>query len=125
MIGFNEKRCRSHNDGLRTRRQHGRIRPVVKSRRNLYLHGVSDDADTFMAGDPVVACADAESFYYVSADIDGTNGISGVSLSTSTDGGKTFASPAVAVIVNEPSDSHIVNGAWIAVQPANPTHLST
>jgi hypothetical protein len=79
------------------------------------------DPNTFMAGDPVVACADAVTFYYVSAYVDGTNGISGVSPSTSTDGGKTFALPAV--IANQPSDSHIVNGAWIAVQPGNPAHL--
>ena len=37
-------------------------------------------------------------------------------MSTSTDGGKTFAPPAV--IAKLPSDSHIVNGAWIAVDPA-------
>jgi len=79
------------------------------------------DPNTFMAGDPVVACADASSFYYVSAYIDGTNGISAVSLSTSTDGGKTFSMPAV--IVSQPSDSHIVDGAWIAAQTGNPAHL--
>ena len=33
------------------------------------------DPNTFMSGDPVVACADAATFYYVSNYIDGTNGM--------------------------------------------------
>jgi hypothetical protein len=80
-----------------------------------------NDPNTFMAGDPVVACADAATFYYASVYIDGSNGISGVSLSTSTDGGKTFAPPAA--IASQPSDSHIVDGARIAVAPGEPAHL--
>ena len=79
------------------------------------------DPNTFMSGDPVVACADAATFYYVSSFLDGTNGISGVSLSTSTDGGKTFATPVV--IAGQPSDSHIVDGAWIAVDHGTPGRL--
>ena len=35
------------------------------------------DPNTFMSGDPVVACADAATFYYVSNYIDGTNGVAG------------------------------------------------
>jgi hypothetical protein len=38
------------------------------------------DPNTFMSGDPMVACANAATFYYVSSFLDGTNGISGVSL---------------------------------------------
>ncbi|HVB80980.1 MAG TPA: sialidase family protein [Candidatus Binataceae bacterium] len=79
------------------------------------------DPNTFMSGDPVVECANAATFYYVSSFLDGTNGISGVSLSTSTDGGKTFATPVV--IAGQPSDSHIVDGAWIAVDHNTPSHL--
>jgi hypothetical protein len=76
------------------------------------------DPNTFMAGDPVVACSSATTFYYVSAFIDGTNGVSGVSLSTSTNGGTTFAAPVV--IAGEPLNSHIVDGAWIAADPGTP-----
>jgi hypothetical protein len=79
------------------------------------------DPNTFMSGDPVVACANAATFYYVSGFLDGTNGISGVSLSTSTDGGKTFATPVV--IAGRPSNSHIVDGAWIAVDHIAPNRL--
>ena len=53
------------------------------------------DPNTFMSGDPAVACANASTYYYVSSFLDGTNSISGVSLSTSSDGGKTFATPVV------------------------------
>ena len=79
------------------------------------------DPNTFMSGDPAVACANAATFYYVSSFIDGTKRISGVSLSTSRDGGKTFALPVV--IASEPSNSHIVDGAWIAVDLKKSGHL--
>jgi hypothetical protein len=79
------------------------------------------DPNTFMSGDPAVACANASTYYYVSSFLDGTNSISGVSLSTSSDGGKTFATPVV--IAPEPSNSHIVDGAWIAVDPGTPGRL--
>jgi hypothetical protein len=79
------------------------------------------DPNTFMSGDPVVACANAAAFYYVSGFLDGTNGISGVGLSTSTNGGKTFATPVV--IAGRPSNSHIVDGAWIAVDHSAPNRL--
>jgi hypothetical protein len=79
------------------------------------------DPNTFMSGDPSVACASAATYYYVSSFLDGTKGISGVSLSTSSDGGKTFATPIV--IAPEPSNSHIVDGAWIAVDRGTPGRL--
>ncbi len=79
------------------------------------------DPNTFMSGDPVVACASAANFYYVSAFLDGTNEVSGVSLSISTDGGKTFATPVV--ISGQPSNTHIVDGAWVAVDHSTPGRL--
>ncbi len=80
-----------------------------------------DDPNTFMSGDPMVACTDAETFYYVSSYLDGTNGISGVSLSKSVNGGASFAPPvAIAAL---PSTSHLVSGAWIAVDPSAPARL--
>ena len=79
------------------------------------------DPNTFMSGDPVVACASTTTFYYVSGFLDGTNGISGVSLSTSTNGGKTFGLPVV--ITGQPSASHIVDGAWITVDQNTPSRL--
>src|ERR1700730_12181723 len=79
------------------------------------------DPNTFMSGDPVVTCANAATFYYVSSFLDGTKQISGVSLSISTDGGKTFALPAV--IAGRPSNRYIVGGAWIAVDRSTPGRL--
>jgi hypothetical protein len=79
------------------------------------------DPNTFMSGDPVVACANGATFYYVSEFLDGTHGISGVSLSISTDGGKTFALPVM--IAGEPSNSHIVDGAWVAVDRSAPGRM--
>jgi hypothetical protein len=79
------------------------------------------DPNTFMAGDPVVACASAATFYYVSTYLDGTKGICGVSLSTSTDGGQTFAPPVV--VAAQPSNSHIVDGPWVAVDHSTPGRL--
>jgi hypothetical protein len=79
------------------------------------------DPNTFMSGDPVVACADGWTFYYVSGFLDGTHATSGVGLSRSTDGGKTFAPPVM--IVAKPSNSHIVDGAWVAVDDSAPGHL--
>jgi hypothetical protein len=79
------------------------------------------DPNTFMSGDPAVECANAATYYYVSSFLDGTKGISGVGLSTSSDGGKTFATPVV--IAQEPSNSYIVDGAWIAVDRGTPGRL--
>jgi hypothetical protein len=79
------------------------------------------DPNTFMSGDPVVACADAATFYYVSGFLDGTHGISGVSLSISTDGGKIFSAPVM--ITGEPSNRHIVDSPWAAVDHSTPGRL--
>lgn len=79
------------------------------------------DPNTFMSGDPAVTCANAATYYYASSFLDGTKEISGVSLSTSTDGGKTFATPVV--IAGQPSVSHIVDGAWIALDHATPGRM--
>jgi hypothetical protein len=79
------------------------------------------DPNTFMSGDPVVACTDAATFYYVSNYIDGTNGVTGISLSTSSDGGRTFAPPVA--IAKRPSNSYIVDGAWIALDRSAPGRL--
>jgi hypothetical protein len=75
----------------------------------------SSDPNTFMSGDPVVACSSRESFYLVSTWLDGTNNISGVSLSSSSDGGRTFSTPAA--IAGKPSATHVIDQPWIAVDP--------
>lgn len=81
----------------------------------------SDDPNTFMSGDPMVACTNAETFYYASSYLDGTNGMSGVSLSKSVNGGASFAPPVMIAAL--PSTSHIVSGAWITTDPHAPAQL--
>jgi hypothetical protein len=77
--------------------------------------------NTFMLGDPSVACADSTHFYLSSIWIDGTNNITGIALSRSTDGGQTFAAPAVVVAKN--ATTHFVDKDWIALDPQNPTDI--
>jgi hypothetical protein len=80
-----------------------------------------NDPNTFMSGDPVVACADGATFYYVSSFLDGTHGTSGVGLSLSTDGGAVFAPPVM--IAAKPSNRYIVDGAWVAVDEGAPAQI--
>lgn len=71
------------------------------------------DPDTFIAGDPVVACANRQDFYVISTWLNGTEGVSGVSLSTSSDGGQTFSTPTL--VVGKSSSDHIIDHPWIAL----------
>jgi hypothetical protein len=77
--------------------------------------------NTFMAGDPVMACADWKTFYLLSAWFDGTNEVSGVSLSKSFDGGRTFETPML--VAGKPSATHIIGKGWIAVDPNLPSRI--
>lgn len=77
--------------------------------------------NTFMLGDPSVACADSGHFYLSSIWMDGTNNITGISLSRSTDGGQTFAAPAVIVAKN--AMTHFVDKDWMALDPQNPNDI--
>lgn len=79
------------------------------------------DPDTFMSGDPVVACANGATFYYVSVWFDGTHSTSGVSLSQSSDHGQTFETPRL--VAGASSDTHIIDKAWIAVDPNTTSRL--
>jgi hypothetical protein len=74
-----------------------------------------NDPNTLMNGDPVVACSSRGRFYLASTWLDGTNGISGVSLSISSNGGRTFSTPAV--VVGKPLATHLTDRPWIAVDP--------
>jgi hypothetical protein len=74
-----------------------------------------NDPNTFMAGEPAVACTSRDNFFLVSTWLDGTNAISGVSLSRSVDGGRSFAAPGV--IAGAPLTTHLTDRPWIAVDP--------
>lgn len=75
----------------------------------------SADPNTFISGDPVAACSDGKDFYVTSTWLDGTNDVSGVVLSTSSDGGASFSEPSI--VVGKTSSTHIIDHPWIAIDP--------
>ncbi len=93
-----------------------------------YLNAGSDGA-VFLGGDPVVVCADPNTFYYASLysrspDTNpNSNHISwtGVSVSLSTDGGNSWHDPIVAV--KKSNRGHFLDKEWIAVDPSNPRNM--
>jgi hypothetical protein len=72
----------------------------------------------FLGGDPVAVCTDEQTFYQSSIFQAVT---AGVSVSKSTDGGKTFGDP-VQVVGKDPF-SHLVDKPWMAADPSNPKNL--
>ena len=69
----------------------------------------------FLAGDPVLGCSDANTFYYASIFVRATT--SDISVSKSFDGGQTFGDPVSAV--SKASATHFLEKAWIVVDPTN------
>ena len=78
----------------------------------------------FLLGDPVVKCVNGSTFYYaqifLTADTMG-HPLSAVALSTSTDGGATFADPVAAVAKD--GFTHFLDKDWFTVDPTNPKRL--
>ena len=82
-------------------------------------------SSNFLAGDPVIACSSASSFYYSSLFelTSPTNlPLTAVSLSLSTTGGSSFGNPIVTVSKN--GNSHMLDKDWMAVNPANPNQIA-
>jgi hypothetical protein len=77
----------------------------------------------FLAGDPVIGCADAGTFYYSSLFETGPPSapITAISVSKSTDGGSTFADPVEAVAKD--GLTHFLDKDWMAVDPSNPLRI--
>jgi hypothetical protein len=73
----------------------------------------------FLAGAPVVACSDENTFYQSS--ILQTGFATGVSVSKSTDGGRTFRDPVAAVLKH--ASLRFIDKPWIAVDPSSPNHV--
>ncbi len=73
---------------------------------------------TLMQGDPVLACADPNTFFYASLYEDFNAGTSAISLSRSTNGGDTFGPPKAAVAKS--SSSHLLDKPWMTVNQATP-----
>jgi len=81
----------------------------------------------FLGGDPVTVCTDSNTFYQssifqtVNQTPAVTTFLTGVSVSKSTDGGRTFADP-VAVILKDLA-LHFIDKPWMAVDPSHPNRL--
>jgi hypothetical protein len=82
------------------------------------------DPANFLLGDPVVNCVNGSTFYYVqifaTADPSG-HPLAAVALSTSTNGGATFADPVAAVAKD--ALTHFLDKNWFAVDPSDPKGL--
>jgi hypothetical protein len=79
--------------------------------------------NNFLLGDPVVNCADANTFYYSQIAFSGTLDAptSAVVLSKSTDGGFTWGEPVTAV--SKDAVTHFLDKDWSAVDPKNPQNI--
>jgi len=86
--------------------------------------GTPTPANSFsqaIMGNPSIACADAAKFYYASIWSDTLNNASGVAIAQSSDGGKSFPPPALAVAKS--SLTHLIVRDWLAIDHANPSLL--
>lgn len=72
-----------------------------------------------LAGDPVLSCSDANTFYYASIFERATT--SDISVSKSFDGGQTFGDPVSVVSKNR--TTHFLEKSWMAIDPTNPNRI--
>ena len=78
----------------------------------------------FLGGDPVVNCANPHTFYYsqiFTYDTPSGNPRAAVALSTSTDGGMTWADPVAAV--SKDGNFHLLDKPWSTIDPSNHQHI--
>lgn len=77
-------------------------------------------ATNVLVGDPSVACSSPSRFYYASILVTGTGETarSSISVSTSTNSGRSWGSPVVITPTIQVSDK-----PWMAVDPSNPGNL--
>jgi len=81
-----------------------------------------------MSGNPVVACANSQRFYFATSPFStgivtsdgGENLLSAVGVSISNDGGKDWSHPKFAVTK---TPFHLIDKAWLAVDPRNENHV--
>jgi hypothetical protein len=78
----------------------------------------------FLAGDPVLNCSDANTFYYSQifayTDSNG-NPFTAVAVNKSTDGGKTWGDPVAAVAKD--GFTHGLDKDWSTIDPSNPKRM--
>jgi hypothetical protein len=76
-----------------------------------------------LSGDPVVVCSSPTRFQYSSIFLlfSGPTPLSGMSVSTSTDGGATWGDPVLAV--GKDIDEHFLDKEWMAIDPGDQNKL--
>ena len=78
-----------------------------------------------LGGDPLIECADADTFYYGSLATDFpddfANILSGISVSKSADGGRNFGGAVMAV--SKDGFDHFLDKPWMAVDPTDPRRI--
>ena len=72
-----------------------------------------------LAGDPVIGCADTNTFFYAS--LFETVTTSDISVSKSTNGGFSWGNPVSAV--SKSGSTHFLDKPWMAVDPTNTTRI--
>ena len=82
---------------------------------------VGGNYDQEIMGNPSVVCTDTYNFDYSGLWDDSLSNITGVVVGKSTDGGRTFSAPSVAV--TKDLGTHFVDHDWIAADMTNPGHL--
>jgi hypothetical protein len=81
----------------------------------------ASNPDFELLGDPVMACGSQKDFHYANLLVDVGALTTGVGVSTSADGGASFAEPVKAVAKG--LDSHFIDKEWMAVDPGHPDRL--
>jgi hypothetical protein len=76
-----------------------------------------------LAGDPVLGCANASTFYYASIFSTGSLSapVSAISVSRSLDDGLNFGSPVVAA--GKDAFTHFLDKPWMAIDPTNANRI--
>ena len=86
------------------------------------------DFNNFLSGDPLVACTDSSTFFYVQLFETATH--SAIAISKSTDGGNTWGDPQEAV--GKPAftlvppfaiAAHFLDKPWTVIDPKNPQRI--
>jgi hypothetical protein len=92
-----------------------------------YLPSATANPINFLEGDPVVACTSVSTFFQSSlfftvASLSPYTPLNAISVSKSTDGGKTFGAPLIAASKN--AFTHFLDKEWMAVNSAHPSQMA-
>ncbi len=82
------------------------------------------DKSSFLAGDPVVTCANPSTFHYTQIftyDTPSGSPRAAVALSTSTDGGMTWGDPVAAI--SKDGSVHLLDKPWSTIDPSDHHHI--